>query len=125
MEDSKSVIDSRQRWMRFNIYLLVTGAFALLVNGLLPYTLKFIHECAAYIEVNLPILAAVFIVLGIVANLLYKGLTLLTARSSNARPYIQTLIFWALLAGVLWFMLSSIFLDILPILANDPEVFCD
>ncbi len=97
----------------------------LLVNWSLPYILRYVHECAAYIETNFSIMAIAFVALSITANLLYKVFTWLLVRSRVKKPYLHTFIFWSLLVGVAWLMINGFLVSVLPVLLKNPELLCD
>jgi hypothetical protein len=125
MPSSETPSASRSVYVRFNVYLVVLGAFTLFVNWMLPHALQYVRPCARYIETDLPALATAFVAIGSAANLLHFLFTWLFARSRTMRTRRHALVFWGLLACVGWLMLNGFLVGVLPTLLNNPELLCD
>ncbi len=125
METYNKFRGAREDRKKFNIYLAITGALTLFINWSLPYGLQHIHECAKYIEIDVPVLAIAFFVLGILANLIYGCIGWIMIRLIHLKPYRHPLLCWLLLVSITWLMLNGILVNELPVVFTDPDLLCD
>jgi hypothetical protein len=116
---------SAKKWRQFNLILLTVGSFLLLLNWLRPYALQYVHECAKYNHPDMPAFIDAFIVIVMLANILYGGLFWCLSQFDGMKPYRHAVISWVLLLLVVWLLTNDFLVSELPALINNPEILCD